>query len=69
MTDEVDRADAEIERSLAEAIRLSRRAELPPGEPGDCDTCGEWSGRLVEGMCAPCRDRYAKLEILNGRPH
>lgn len=25
---------------------------------GDCDLCGEWSGRLVGGVCAPCRDRH-----------
>ena len=23
----------------------------------DCDLCGEWSGRLIAGSCAPCRDR------------
>jgi len=33
-------------------------AELPPGKPGDCELCGEWSGRLIRGVCAPCRDRF-----------
>lgn len=32
--------------------------EIPKGRPGECDLCGEWSGRLVRGACAPCRDRY-----------
>ena len=33
-------------------------ARIEPGEPGDCDLCGEWASRLVGGACAPCRDRY-----------
>lgn len=56
MTDDADRADQEIERHLAEAMRRSAK-ELPPGKPGECDFCGEWSGRLVNGACAHCRDR------------
>lgn len=28
------------------------------GSPGECDLCGEHSMRLIEGACAPCRDRY-----------
>ncbi len=55
--DEIDRADAEIERGLAESIRQARR-ELAPGKPGDCEMCGEWCGRLVSGICARCRDLY-----------
>lgn len=55
--DEIDRADAEIERNLAESIRRASR-ELKPGVPGDCDLCGEWCGRLVDGACARCRDKY-----------
>ena len=45
-------ADREVARIAEEA------AKIPPGEPGDCDLCGEWSGRLVGGVCAPCRDRH-----------
>ncbi len=41
------------------AARIAEAAaKIPPGEPGDCDLCGEWSGRLVGGVCAPCRDRH-----------
>lgn len=25
-----------------------------PSVSGDCETCGEWSGGLYEGMCPPC---------------
>jgi hypothetical protein len=60
MSDEVDRADQEIERSLAESIRNARMGQdyFQAGAPGECELCGEWSGRLVNGACAPCRDKY-----------
>ena len=55
--DEVDRANQEVERSLAEALRKATK-DIPPGKPGDCELCGEWSPRLVIGACPPCRDKY-----------
>lgn len=57
MADEVDIANDNIERELATRIANAAVLTLPPGEPGDCDLCGEWSGRLVLGVCAPCRDK------------
>ena len=54
--DIVDLAQIEIERE--EDRRKRERYELPEGKEGECDMCGEWSGRLVEGVCAPCRDKY-----------
>lgn len=56
MADEVDRAQEHIERE--EAARKPAPYRLPPGVPGECDMCGETSGRLIEGVCAPCRDRW-----------
>lgn len=47
---------AERERSRAEAITRNAAAAMPAGVQGDCDFCGEWSGRIVGGACAPCRD-------------
>lgn len=59
MSDEIDDAQtrelADTARALAAARETARR--IPVGAPGDCDFCGEWSGRLVEGACAPCRDK------------
>lgn len=59
MADDADRADMSIESVIdwrvSEATR--KAASIPAGEPGDCDFCGEWSGRLVNGACSPCRDR------------
>jgi len=51
-----DKAAALVASTEAE-IRYQAQ-HMQSGEPGDCDLCGEWSGRLVRGVCAPCRDRY-----------
>lgn len=58
--DDADRAQMESE-AQEEADRLRRQSseyQIPRGDPGECDMCGEWSGRLINGVCAPCRDRY-----------
>jgi hypothetical protein len=57
MADEADRANDYAQLATEAAIR-SNRKELQPGAPGDCELCGEWSGRLINGACAPCRDKY-----------
>jgi len=58
MADEIDQAnertDIETYRNAA-AIRAAA-AEIPEGYPGFCDSCGLESKRLVNDMCAPCRD-------------
>lgn len=58
--DAADEADKLIEDSVNDSIRQRREAaaKMPVGNPGECELCGEWSGRLVGGACAPCRDRY-----------
>lgn len=58
MADQIDRANAyaSAEAAAREAAVRQLAAEIPTGEPGDCDLCGEWTGRLVGGACAPCRD-------------
>lgn len=60
MADEVDqandRAEADTERAIATARAIAAR--VPVGNEGDCDICGEWSGRLVGGACARCRDKW-----------
>ncbi len=56
MSDEADindYAERHIEASVAAA-----RGVIKPGQPGECELCGEWSGRLIGGACAPCRDKY-----------
>jgi hypothetical protein len=60
MSDEIDianaRAEADTARLMAHRRQLAQ--QIPPGAPGECELCGEWSGRLVGGACAPCRDRH-----------
>lgn len=59
MADDADRAQVVTEAALSDAVEKARKAAtMPAGVAGDCDLCGEWSGRLVEGACAPCRDHY-----------
>lgn len=60
MADDVDITQARIE--ILEAAEIAavreRASKIPAGVPGECDLCGEWNGRLVKGVCAPCRDKY-----------
>jgi len=62
MSDVGDPLDIAQERTQlatdAAVLAVRARAAIDPGKPGDCDYCGEWSGRLVDGACAPCRDKY-----------
>ena len=55
--DEADKAQERIDEFLDDAIEAAR-GDIPEGVPGECDFCGEWTGRLIGGACAPCRDRY-----------
>lgn len=55
--DEVDRANEHAETQLEQAIAAAR-GDLVVGVAGECELCGEWSGRLINGACAPCRDKY-----------
>jgi hypothetical protein len=58
--DEVDRQldrDAPWDEAMIKKTR-EEAAKIPVGRPGDCDLCGEWSGRLVNGVCVPCRDLH-----------
>jgi hypothetical protein len=58
--DEVDRQldrDAPWDEAMIKNAR-DKAASIPVGKQGQCDLCGEWSGRLVNGACAPCRDFY-----------
>lgn len=59
--DDADRAQDELDAidALVEASVIDKPVYVvPPGVPGDCELCGRWSGRLILGACAPCRDRY-----------
>ena len=57
MPDEIDIAQEREAIETENAIRRASR-ELSQGKPGDCDLCGEWTGRLIRGVCARCRDKH-----------
>lgn len=58
MADDFDRAGELEEAQRQHALANRQPFVLEPGKPGDCEMCGEWSGRLVGGACTPCRDTY-----------
>lgn len=58
MADEIDIANdyaRKMEESNVAAIR-AEAAKIPEGYAGECVSCGLDSKRLVNDMCAPCRD-------------
>ena len=64
MTKESDFLDEASNLTIMETeslVNASRKAvlDMPEGEPGECNECGEFNKRLVYGRCSPCRDgRY-----------
>jgi hypothetical protein len=58
MADDADRAFELEEEHRQQSLAKVEPFTLLKGRPGECDTCGEHSMRLIDGMCAPCRDRY-----------
>ena len=60
MSDEVDIANDRAEMDTARVVAHQRMMaqQIQPGQPGECDLCGEWAGRLIGGACAHCRDRH-----------
>lgn len=58
--DDADITGARMEIQEAADIAGIRRkaAAIPVGTPGECDLCGEESGRLVRGVCARYRDLH-----------
>lgn len=60
MADEADRAEYFIESVIDDHVKdaMRKAADIPIGNPGDCDGCGEYFSSLVNGMCGFCRDKY-----------
>lgn len=63
MADEADRAQAHEELERDAMIRSAVSAPFIPGEPGECDRCGDDMPRLVGGLCAPCRDGRNRFAV------
>jgi RNA polymerase-binding transcription factor DksA len=63
MANEADQADdyLRIQQLRTDSLISDIRAKvssMPAGVFGECDYCGEERTRLVNGVCAACRDRY-----------
>lgn len=58
MADEIDVAQEREELHRQHVLANRPAFVLEPGVAGDCDVCGDWSGRLIGGACAPCRDKH-----------
>ncbi|WP_053979426.1 hypothetical protein [Marinagarivorans algicola] len=59
MADDIDTSnDNQQKHTDIHIANIRKQAQLPKGVKGDCDLCGEWSGRLITGICAPCRDLH-----------
>ena len=60
--DDADKASYFIESVIDDHVKEAMRkaADIPKGTAGECTSCGEWSMRIVDETCAPCRDRFAK---------
>lgn len=63
--DDIDIGCEQEQQDRDRCIAVARRiaSEIPVGNPGECDLCGEWSGRLVCAVCAPCRDKHKGVLI------
>ena len=48
----------EVQEAADIAANFRKAAEIPKGIPGECERCGEDMPRLINGVCAPCRDRH-----------
>lgn len=69
MADEIDTTNDRVMQETERLLRATREAasRIPEGAPGECYGCGEHSPRLVNDLCAPCRDRIDEAARRLGR--
>lgn len=60
MADQIDLAQHFTEIATAAAIRAARQPVVA-GVPGNCSECGDDMPRLVNGLCAPCREPSPRI--------
>lgn len=58
MSDDADITDEVIEKEMELSLRIimNRANRMPKGSAGECDECGFYFSRIVNGMCGRCRD-------------
>ena len=69
--DQLDQAAKLEETERASLIEQSRKlaASIPKGEEGECEGCGVYFERTVNGLCGFCRDKALKRGRLIGREY
>ena len=62
-TDPIDRADYFIESVIDDHVKeaMRRAADIPIGEAGERQGCGDYFTRLVDDLCGRCRDKFSKF--------
>lgn len=60
MADIADSADEVIEIGIADKLAANKKLvqSIPQGCAGNCEWCGEYFTRIVDGACGRCRDKY-----------
>lgn len=56
MADNADLANEFVDAHLARSITAATSAPFDPGVEGECDNCLTDSKRIVNGLCARCRE-------------
>ena len=59
MADEADRASDLHDAWNAAHVAAAAR-DIPKGKPGECQECGEYFERTVDGLCARCREELGR---------
>jgi len=58
MADDIDSLENREQDLKDKKIAAICATPIAAGKPGDCDFCGEYFTRLVNGACGGCRDKY-----------
>jgi len=45
-------------KKLKEYRRDESKQPMRDDDSGDCDLCNEWSSKLIDGVCPPCRTQW-----------
>lgn len=58
--DDADFVAAQTERDINRTLANRQPFVMTEGKPGECDFCGRWFGRIVDGACVPCRNEHER---------
>lgn len=59
MSDFIDQTDEREEfNNQVRLTEIRKKSVIDPGCPGECSRCGDVVQRLINAVCAPCRDKW-----------